>query len=92
MGIDRLKTVLIDNTISEGIIVDENNQSIIFTIYNHSGHNQPYLYSLNSQNESLMSSSDTVYIESGDSYVISIHADELQGINSTVIDLSLIHI
>ena len=89
VNVDRFKTVLIDNTISEGIIVDENNQSIIFTIYNHSGYNQPYLYSLTSDNESLIFSTDTVYIASGDNYVVSIPADELQGINSTALVLNI---
>mgnify|MGYP001166609943 FL=1 len=89
VNVERFKTVLIDSTISEGIIVDENNQSIIFTIYNHSGYNQPYLYSLTSDNESLIYSADTVYIASGDSYVVSTPVDELQGINSTALVLNI---
>ena len=85
--VDRFKTVLIDNSISEGIIVDENNQNIIFTINNYSDYSQPYLYSFNSGNESFTSLADTVNIESGGSYIVSIGADELQGANSTAIDL-----
>ena len=50
---------------------------------------RPYLYSFNSGNESFTSVADTVNIESGDSYIVSIGADELQGTNSTAIDLNV---
>ena len=89
VDIDRYQTIQIDTSSITGIIFDENNQSLIFTINNHSGYGQPYSYTLNDENGWYSFISDTVFIEGGDSHTVILSPTTFDGITSTTIELSV---
>ena len=88
VDIDRYQTIQTDTSTIAGIVVDENNHSLIFTISNHSGYDQPYSYTLNDESGWYPFISDTVFIEAGEDHTISLSPTVL-GITSTTIELSV---
>ena len=75
INLDRYHYVEMDTSAASGIIFDDNNQSLIFTIKNHSGYSQPYTYQLNDYNGVAISIIDTVYVEAGEEIPINIVSD-----------------
>ena len=60
-----------------GIILDDLNSSISFTIKNHSGYSQPYVYNLNDTEEWFGIISDTIIIEPFNQFTINLNPDIL---------------
>tara|TARA_B100001142_G_scaffold121447_1_gene123362 strand:- start:1530 stop:2618 length:1089 start_codon:yes stop_codon:yes gene_type:complete len=89
VDIDRYQTIQIDTSSITGIILDENNQSLIFTINNHSGYGQPYSYTLNDENGWYSFINDTVFIEGGDNHTVILSPTTFDEITSTTIELSV---
>ena len=75
VNLDRYHYVEMDTSTASGIIFDDNNQSLIFTIKNHSGYSQPYTYQLNDYNGVAISILDTIYVDAGEEKPINIVSD-----------------
>ena len=55
-----------------GVVLDDANSSLSFTIYNQSGYSQPYTYTLSDNNGWFNGSSDTVTIEDNEHFIVTL--------------------
>ena len=55
-----------------GVVLDDANSSLSFTIYNQSGYSQPYTYTLSDNNGWFNVSSDTVTIEDNEHFIVTL--------------------
>ena len=70
--LDQYSKVDVDGDSFIGIVLDDANSSLSFTIYNQSGYSQPYTYTLSDNNGWFNVSSDTVTIEDNEHFIVTL--------------------
>ena len=85
---DQYKTVIVDSTELVGIILDDMNPSLTFTIYNQSGYNQPYIYTFTDNSGWFPFISDTVFISAGQDSSMTFFPD-IQGDSASTLQLNV---
>jgi len=86
---DRYRILETDSVDIQGIIIDDNNPSLIFNIFNHSKYSQPYIYNLTDSGNWFANSTDTVFIEDGEIYTVFLEPENSNNIENSVISLSV---
>ena len=85
---DNYKEVVLNDDSLKGVIIDDNQHSLDFEIYNSSGYDQYYNYTLNDANGWFEEIIDTIHIQAYDhlelQYEPIIHGDSMTTINFTI--------